>query len=278
MNKLIELLRAETKEIAASFKKASIEGEGTPQEVADRREGVINRFLEKYFPFPFRIVKGNIIDSHGNRSNSIDCIVLSPSHPYTVDPVNGKASVILADGVDFAIEVKPDLAQKAELDRGLEQIRSVKRLRRVRIGLASKPGEIERARQIPGFIFSETTYANAKTLISNIVDYYVANAVPKAEQFDLIVVNNRFIAINHSEKSKFHRKDFEGIVVYETGEDTLAYFLFLMNLLPRSEPDIDKNIMRIYLQDTPGHQKVIFEDLNKKLNAIEIPQSDTTAE
>ena len=278
MNKLIELLRTETKEIAASFEKASIEGEGTPQEVADRREGVINRFLEKYFPFPFRIVKGNIIDSHGGRSNSIDCIVLSPSHPYTVDPVNGKASVILEDGVDFAIEVKPDLAQKTELERGLEQIRSVKCLRRVRTGLASKPEEIERARQIPAFIFSETTYANAKTLISNIVDYYVANAVPKAEQFDLIVVNNRLIAINNSEKSKFHRRDFEGIAVYETREDTLAYFLFLMNLLPRSEPDMDKNIMKIYLQDTPGYKEVIFEDLNKKLSTIETPQRDTVPE
>ena len=41
---------------------------------------------------------------------------------------------------------------------------------------------------------------------------------------------------------------------------------------------MDKNIMKIYLQDTPGHKKVIFEDLNKKLNAIEIPQSDTVAE
>lgn len=227
MNKLIELLRTESKEIAASFEKASIEGEGTPQEVADRREEVVKRFLEKYFPFPFRIVKGNIIDSHGNRSNSIDCIVLGPSHPYTVDPVNGKASVILADGVDFAIEVKPDLAQITELQRGLEQLRSVKRLRRVRTGLASKPEEIERAKQIPGFIFSDTTYVNIKTLITNIVDYYVDNAVPKGEQFDLMVVNNRLIAINNSARSKFHRKDFEGIAVYETGEDTLATFLFL---------------------------------------------------
>lgn len=272
MNKLIELLRTESKEIAASFEKASIEGEGTPQEVADRREEVVKRFLEKYFPFPFRIVKGNIIDSHGNRSNSIDCIVLGPSHPYTVDPVNGKASVILADGVDFAIEVKPDLAQITELQRGLEQLRSVKRLRRVRTGLASKPEEIERAKQIPGFIFSDTTYVNIKTLITNIVDYYVDNAVPKSEQFDLIVVNNRLIAINNSARSKFHRKDFEGIAVYETGEDTLATFLFLMNLLPRSEPDMDKNIMKIYLQDTPGYKLITFDDLNSKLSAIDMLQ------
>lgn len=278
MNKLIELLRVETKEIAASFEKARLEGEGTPQEVADRREEVLNRFLEKYFPFPFRIVKGNIIDSQGNRSNSIDCIVLSPSHPYTVDSTNRKASVILADGVDYAIEVKPDFAQKAEIERGLEQIRSVKRLRRVRTGLARKTEEVERAKQIPAFIFSDATYVNAKTLVSNVVDYYVANAVPKSEQVDMIVVNNRLIAINIADKAKFHREGFEGIVVYETGEDTLATFLFFMNLLPRSEPDIDKNILKIYLQDTPGYSTITFEDLNKKLNAIDMSLSTTIEE
>lgn len=278
MNKLIELLRTETKEIATSFEKASIEGEGTPQEVADRREEVVKRFLEKYFPFPFRIVKGNIIDSHGKRSNSIDCIVLGPSHPYTVDPVNGKASVILADGVDFAIEVKPDLSQKTEIERGLEQIRSVKRLRRVRTGLATTPDEIERAKLIPSIIFSDSTYANIRTLISNIVDYYVDNAVPKSEQFDLIVVNNRLIITNNSSKTKFHRKGLQGIAVHETGEDTLAYFLFLMNLLPKTEPDMDQNIMKIYLRDTPGHNEVIFDDLNQKLNAIDIPRINATLE
>ena len=145
-------------------------------------------------------------------------------------------------------------------------------MRRVRTGLASKPEEIERAKQIPGFIFSDTTYVNIKTLITNIVDYYVDNAVPKGEQFDLIVVNNRLIAINNSARSKFHRKDFEGIAVYETGEDTLATFLFLMNLLPRSEPDMDKNIMKIYLQDTPGYKMITFDDLNSKLSAIDMPQ------
>ena len=94
MNKLIDLLRVETKEIALSFKKASIEGEGTPQEVSDRREAAIHKFMGKYFPFPFRIVKGNIVDSFGEKSNSIDCIVISPSHPFTVDIESDKASII----------------------------------------------------------------------------------------------------------------------------------------------------------------------------------------
>ena len=269
MNKLIELLQMETKEIAVSFQKASIEGEGTPQEVADRREEVVKRFLEKYFPFPYRIAKGNIIDSFGNRSNSIDCIVLNPSHPYTVDPVNGKASVIFADAVDYAIEVKPDLSQKKEIERGLEQIRSVKKLMRVRTGLAKKPEEIERAKHIPAFIFSDKTYVDMRTLISHITDYYVENAVPKEEQFDLLVVNNRAIVINFGQKAKFQKKDIEMIGVCDTGEDTLATFLILMNILPKSEPEIDKNILRIYLQDTPGYHSSTYPDVHDKLNAID---------
>ncbi len=74
--------------------------------MSDWREETVKSFLEKYFPFPHRIVKGNIIDTFGRRSDSIDCIVLSPAHPYTIDNISKKASVIFADGVDYAIEVK----------------------------------------------------------------------------------------------------------------------------------------------------------------------------
>ena len=77
MDKFVELLKLEAVEIAASFRKASIEGEGTPQEVADRREEIVKNFMIKYFPFSFRVVKCNIVDSYGSRSNSIDCIILT---------------------------------------------------------------------------------------------------------------------------------------------------------------------------------------------------------
>lgn len=269
MNKLLELLKIETKEIAASFEKASIEGEGTPQEVADRREEVVKSFLEKYFPFPYRVVKGNIIDSFGNRSNSIDCIVLNPSHPYTVDPVNGKASIIFADGVDYAIEVKPDLAQKKELERGLTQIQSVKKLERVRTGLAKTAIEKENAKHIPAFIFSDKTYADIRTLVSNIVDFYTEHSIPQVEQFDLIIISNRAIIINYGTEVKFHRDGFEGIAVLDTGEDTLALFLFFMNSLPKSEPEISKNILSIYLEGMPTGKLYTYTDLNEKLCSIE---------
>lgn len=271
MEKLIEILRMETQEIALSFKKASIEGEGTPQEVSDRREEAVNKFLRKYFPFPYRVVKGNIVDSFGERSNSIDCIIINPSHPYTVDSNNGKASIIFADGVDYAIEIKPDFSNNNEIKRSLNQIQSVKKLSRIRIGFAKTTEAKERAKKIPAFIFSDKTYADIKTLVSNIVDYYVENNVPKYEQFDLIIINNRAIIFNFGKTAKLQSNDFEGIRVVETGEDTLAVFLLFMNYIPKSEPEISTNILTIYLQQSTILSKYKiqqYDDLNAKLCSI----------
>lgn len=271
MSKFIELLKVEASEMATAFAKASIEGEGTPQEVADRREEVVKKFLTKYFPYPYRVVKGNIIDSFGNRSNSIDCLVLNPSHPYTVDPDNDRASIIFADGVDYAIEVKPNMANKNEIERSLQQIRSVKKLKRVRCGGLLEPNSVahENAKQIPAFIFADETYADIRTLIEHITNYYVENKVPKREQFDLLVINNRAIVYNCGEKAKIKLGTTEGIAYAETGENTLATFLVTMNIIPQSQPEISKNIIRIYLEKLPGTPIYEFRDLNIKLNAIE---------
>src|SRR5690606_21383820 len=184
--KLLRLLKFEAKEIQLSFEKASIEGEGTPQEVAERREMVlVKSFLEKYFPFPYRRAKGNIIDSYNERSNYIICIVLSPSHPYTIDPKNENATIIFADGVDFAIEVKPDFTNKKEIERSLNRIRSVKNLRRKRDSILLKSQHsaetIANAKLIPTFIFSDKTFVDIRTLINHIVDYYLLNNVPPSE-------------------------------------------------------------------------------------------------
>ena len=271
MSKLTDILKIETQEIAMSFAKASIEGEGTPQEVSDRREEIIHKFLKKFFPFPFRVVKGNIIDSYGNRSNSIDCIVINPSHPYTVDAENGKPSIIFADGVDYAIEVKPDLSNNNEIERGLKQVQSVKKLIRVKEVLKTSEYSQERAKSIPTFIFAEKTYTEIRTLLSNITDYYVANQVPRREQFDMIIVNNKAIIFNVGRKMKLQLGDFEGLLYTETGENTLAVFLLYMNMIPKSEPEISENILKIYLNKEPinNFQKYYCEDLNKKLNALD---------
>ena len=270
MDKLKTLLKIEAAEITASFKKASIEGEGTPQEISDRREEVLKSFLAKYFPFPFRIVKGNIIDTYGMRSNSIDCIIINPSHPYTVDPKNEKASIIFADGVDYAIEIKPDLTSETEIIRGLKQIQSVKKLRRKRTGLLSIKDNvnIEYGKQIPAVIFADNTYVNLKTLIEHIVNYYVDNSVPQEEQFDLIVINNRTIVYNFRENSYVSSSALKGIYCANMGEDTIAMFLLWLNKTPKSEPEISTNIMKLYLNDIKIEEVEHYEELNEKLNSI----------
>ena len=51
MNEILnELLIYEAKEIELFFEKARLEGKGTPQEVSDRREDIVKKLIEKYFP------------------------------------------------------------------------------------------------------------------------------------------------------------------------------------------------------------------------------------
>ena len=173
--------------------KASIEGRGTPQEVADRRESVVQKFIAKYFPFPFRIAKGNIVDSFGNRSASIDCIILNPEHPHTVSD-SRLYSVILADGTDFAVEIKPDLTSQVEIERALRQIRSVKNLSRATNSL---PVEGNKGK-IHGIIFSNTTYSDIGLLLTHILNFYKTENVKRIHQFDMIIVNNRFLQIGRA--------------------------------------------------------------------------------
>ncbi|SCX89177.1 hypothetical protein SAMN05660668_00671 [Pseudobutyrivibrio sp. AR14] len=271
---LQDILNMESKEISLSFEKTRLEGKGTPQEVADRSEGYVRDFFRKYFPFPNRIVKGNIVDTRGIRSNSIDCIILNPSHPYTVDSKNNSASIILADGVDFAIEVKSKLKSKSEIERTLEQIRSVKKLRRLRNGIIFpnrvKAEEIECANTIPAIIFVDETYKNLLSLISKIADYYIQNKVPYIEQFDLLLVNNRVLIYNYRPDMYISWSDERAIVFYEGGEKCLASMLLYMNRMPRCIPEISVNIMSLYLKDANPKQLTGFKDVNKKLQEANV--------
>lgn len=273
--KLLELLKLEAQEIKLSFEKAKVEGAGTPQEVADRREcAVVNTFLSKYFPFPFKVVKGNIIDSYGNRSNSIDCIIINPSHPYTVDPKNEKASIIFADGVDVAIEVKPNLANEVELYRALIQVQSVKKLRRKRSGVLefqTTPEKMETSYHIPTYIFAEKTYSDVRTLIEKIVNFYIENRVPLLEQFDYIVVNGKLILFNCYINGYAQFDNNYGILYSETAENTLAAFLLWLNRNPRSTMEMGKNVLSFYLDDVIYNKSLkTFPDLNVLKQTVDI--------
>tara|TARA_R110001606_G_C15383343_1_gene650690 strand:- start:307 stop:1137 length:831 start_codon:yes stop_codon:yes gene_type:complete len=266
----LKIIEFEAEEINHFFKKASIEGRGTSQEVADRREIAVKKFLERYFPFPYRIAKGNIIDSYGLRSNSIDCILLNPCHPYTVTD-ESKYSLIFADGVDTAIEVKPDLSNKNELFRSLDQIKSVKKLRRKKddhIKLLGKKiiEEMEISRkQISSVIFANKTFSNIETLIKHIGNYYIENKITKREQFDLIVINGRGILYNSRKNYNIDFPGYEGLYFIEHNKKTLASFLLQLNRFPQPEEKFGTPVLNYYYNESEKPFATFNAEINKGL-------------
>jgi hypothetical protein len=260
--KLLKLIRMEADELAISFEKAGLEGKGTPQEVADRREKYFCEFLAKYFPFPYRIVKGNICDSYGRNSNSIDCLVLNPSHPYTIDSTSKLPSVIFSDGVDYAIEIKSDLSNQSEIERALEQIRSVKKLKRKKMGILFENKLTEEQKDylktIPCMIVAGKTFADYTKLIESVILYYEKNNVPELEQVDLILINNRMLIYNSRMNSYITINNHLGLAVWEGGNDSLTLFLYEMSLMPHCEPEIGENVLSIYLEGIRPKSFTIF--------------------
>ena len=269
MNDLFDLLEFESKEISHFFKKASVEGKGTPQEVSDRREAAVTIFLRKFFPFPYQIAKGNVIDSFGLRSASIDCLLLNPAHPHTIGG-ESKYSMIFADGVDVAIEVKPNLNSETEIVRGLAQLRSVKQLRRVEssvwgeeVGLTAPSQSMYR---IPAMLFSTETYTEIRLLIEKIVSYYETHAIPRIEQFDMIVINERCCIFNFYKGSYFNN-GIEGIAYIENGVKSLSTFLYCLNTLPRSEIQLRSSVISHYIPWDINMLRT-HPDLNLRLSNI----------
>ena len=273
MNNLIKLLKLEGKEINQAFEKASIEGEGTPQEVSDRRESALTLILRKYFPFPYRLAKGNIRDSYGKSSMSIDCILLNPSHPFTTtDEV--KFSIILADGVDVAIELKPSLDSEDEIHRSLKQIKSVKELKRKKSGHLNF-GKNKRSleyqeicKTIPSVIFSTKIYATESLLFEKIVDFYEKEKVGRNFQFDILVVNEKFFVINNrKDHYLYHEQIEEGLIIFDWEELTLAAFLLYLNKLPQSEMRLSSSVLEHYLDIKPTNVRT-YKPLNERLLKI----------
>lgn len=249
-NRLIELLKLDSGELEQAFKRASLQGKGTPQEVSDFRENYFNVFLSRYFPFPYKITKSTINDSYGNYSDSIDCILLGPNHPHTIDQ-SGKHSLVLADGVDVAIELKPDLSTTKELERGLIQITSVKKLKRVNTPLSlihrTPKYIIEHSKTIPSFIFSIKANVNPIDTAKKVKDYYNTNAIPIENQIDYIVINNTGIISNYKypELSKASDKS-TGIFYEEWNELTMPAFILILNQVYPSQMRIDEPILTHY--------------------------------
>ena len=254
MEDLFALVRADAQELRLQFERASIQGRGTPQDIATFRETALQGTLSNYFPFPFRVAKGGIVDSHGLKSTSVDCILVNPLHPYTIDR-RENFKLIFAEGVNAAIEVKPDISQKDELYRGLEQGLTVKALRRDETALVAPEEEgeeaVEYSLRVPYFIFAMKAKADFLDTIDEILDFYSERDIDPLDQADAIVVDGVGILHNFPVPA-FNYFIEDGLAdpdwFIEFGEDdTLAAFLRRLTLVVPPVPHMADPVLIPYL-------------------------------
>ena len=272
MNELKEILRLDREELLQAFRKASVSGRGTPEHVADDRETALRDLLARYFPYPHHVVKGNISDSHGNRSASIDAIVVNPIHPHTM--LQGRSPFFLAaEGVDYAIELKPDLGNQSEIERALGQMRTVKKLRRATDGLLIGRKRLsaplrELALRIPCVLFAERTYSDTAHLMEKIVSYYKTNGVPTGQQIDMICISDGTLVINSSKVTHFYL-NVEGLVFRDFGDDVLYNFLFFLLRIPPSTPRMKTDVLSHYIERPTTDGWKTYHMLNAALREID---------
>lgn len=243
-------------ELEREYKSSKSKG-GSPDDVADFRELSLRRFLETYFPFPFIVTKGTILDVKGNRSGSVDNIILSPIHPRTMGRSGGKAEIILADGVEVAIEVKSDPHSNSEMDRLVKQSRKAKKLQRINDNMllpkrmASEKGrervqaESELNRKIPYFAF----FMDSTDRFSDAANQMASKmwALPALERPDFIIINKTGIITNNVLSDRFGYKT-PGIYFEKWSDYTMAGFLLYLNLIPTADISLKERFLVKYIE------------------------------
>jgi hypothetical protein len=258
MQELYDFLRSEANKLKEEFAQASISGEGTPQEVAEFREGAFHTFIKRFFPFPHRVTKGLIRDTHGGKSASVDCVICNPAHPYLVNDQE-KFQLLFAEGVDAAIEVKPDIGRSAQLIEGLDQGLTVKALRRHNLPTNFRmPWVEEHARRVPFIIFAMRCKADPRDTGREILTFYRDRQTAPVDQADFVVVQNVGVFANFIDPSMCQWKglhpsiDRKGWFFEGWGPDTLAGFLWHLNACAFASIPIIEHVLPPYLISKGG--------------------------
>jgi len=236
---------------------------GSPEAVATNREGVLSEILSRFFPRTYDVAKGKIYDPHGGISDSIDVVVLAGNHPKFRN-ARGQIEILLADGVHSAIELKPVLtdlptfdsvrAQAPEIWTGLNQIRSVKLLRRVRSPLFTNSQSVELddySRRVPSYLVTAKA-PPASELAEYIARYYEHHEIPPSEQVDCVAILGGGLILNVKYPEHPLAKKpplFVPVLLAFDAENSLAELLVtLMKEVP-AEPHMAPPFLGHYLGD-----------------------------
>lgn len=267
MGPIIDAILENLKQIELIYEPTLSSFSKDTKQTSDSRETTVQDFISSFFPPTWAVKKGPIYSINGC-SREIDCVLLAPNHPPLITP---KRSIILAEGVFAAIEIKPDisvLTANSEFHRGLMQIKSVKELNReignnVRIKLS------ENEKKIPCVIFTGKSTSASKT-IEYMVNLVNSNQLKLFELPDLVVtMDNGLIyhTINASNSllrswlaNHGYNKLSQDILFHiKSSTHTLALFLYILYNFNPPEPFLSLPILSKYLK---------FDDVEVKVYSI----------
>ena len=232
----------------------------------DSREATVQEFVRRYLPADFRVKEQSKIYSKLSSTNNIDCVVLAPNHPQLITPIR---TIVLAEGVYAAIEVKPDinvLTDGSELMRGLNQIKSVKNIirtvERLDFSVFSKTAPLpDYYNKIPSVLFSFRS-TNIENTIEFIISKIHEGVLQTNEIPDIIVTLDKGVIfytphLSSTQFAKFislEQQEFYGeevFIHYETDKQEVTLALFLLFFLNFKPPMIliHDFIIKKYLDD-----------------------------
>jgi len=254
---LIQQLVDWSADISREFERSRIKGGKSPSDIADQRENIVGEFLQNFFPYPFSITKGVIRDFDGKESASVDRVILSPNHPKTFND-KGLASLILADGVRAAIEIKSSPMSNDEIEAFVAQSKKTKKLRRkehsllltglsgLKKQLGDKYPEFEDYhKEIPYFVFFLEKPANTDTCVRKILDRLESEN--RREMPDFVVINGVGIIVNEKFAGRIGYPQ-EGYYFEEWNERSAGGFIFYLNTVPKNDLEMSESIMSLYLR------------------------------
>ena len=275
MNPVFDALKENLREIEIVFSPTPTAFRSDRKQTGDSRETTVSDFLQRFVPSTHSIKKGPIY-SKVSCSNEIDCVILAENHP----PLGSmKRTVIIAEGVFAAIEVKPDistLTKSSEFYRALRQVQSVKRIERKWKGFADSrlfpktPDMLRDYASIPTFIFSkksrpledtvsfmESCIAEGDFIPSDLPDGIISLEKGILFHSTTIWFSALRTLVEDSKNAKNHNPFDEGYIFLTEIEMTLANFIFILCNVHPPHTIIDRPILEQYLVGMPIHFKVL---------------------
>ena len=123
MNKIQEYCDFQSKQLVERFQQIR-SGKDDSDVKGGENEQTVVKFLKEHCPAKHIVTNTSIIDSYGNSTDEIDVCVCNADQPFLPSP----GSHIIAEGVDFVVQVKSSIPSRSEIKRIINNSQSVKKV------------------------------------------------------------------------------------------------------------------------------------------------------